>query len=74
MKVARSTKERIADIKAAASTPKSDLLRLLARLDRDQHRVQRHHRLSRSDIALQQAQHRGFLRHVARDLCHGPGG
>ena len=33
MKVARSTKERIADIKAAASTPKSDLLRLLARLE-----------------------------------------
>ena len=44
---------------------------LLARLDRDQHRIQRHHGLARTDIALQQAQHRCLLRHVARDLGDG---
>ena len=42
--------------------------RLLARLDRDQHGIQGHHRLARANIALQQPQHRGLLRHVAFDL------
>ena len=41
---------------------------LRARFHRDQHGFQRDHRLARTDIALQQAQHRRLLRHVALNL------
>jgi len=41
---------------------------LLARFDGDQHGIQRNHRLASADIALQQPQHRRFLRHVAFNL------
>ena len=43
--------------------------RLRAGLDRDQHGFERHDRLARADIALQQPQHRRALRHVAFDLA-----
>ena len=42
---------------------------LRSRFHRRQHRAQRDKRLARSDIALQHAQHRRILRHVARDLA-----
>ena len=37
-------------------------------LDRGQHRGQRDQRLPRSDVALEQPQHRHHLRHVAADF------
>ena len=43
--------------------------RLLASLDRDQHRFERDHGLARADIALQQAQHRGLLPKIALNLA-----
>ena len=43
---------------------------LSARLDRDQHRFQRHDSLARADVALQQPQHRGGLRQIALDLTY----
>ena len=46
--------------------------RLRPRLDRDQHRRQRDHGLARSDIALQQPQHRRRLRQVAGDFGNRP--
>ena len=42
--------------------------RLGAGLDRAQHRQQRDQRLARADVALEQAQHRRGLRHVAADF------
>ena len=39
--------------------------------DRNQHRVERNQRLSRAHVALQQAQHRCCLPHVALDLGDG---
>ena len=42
--------------------------RLRPRLDRLEHRQQGDERLARPDIALEQAQHRPLLRHVAADL------
>ena len=39
--------------------------RLCPGLHRDQHRFERDHRLAGTDIALQQPQHRRFLRHIA---------
>ena len=42
---------------------------LRAGFDRNQHRFQRDHRLARADVALQQAQHRRGLGHVALDLA-----
>ena len=44
--------------------------RLRPGLYRQQHRFQRHHGLARTDIALQQPQHRAGLRHVLLDLAH----
>ena len=41
---------------------------LRPRLDRDQHRFERDDGLARPDIALQQPQHRRFLRQIAFDL------
>ncbi len=41
---------------------------LRPRLHRDQHRLQRNHRLAGTDVALQQPQHRGRLRQVALDF------
>jgi hypothetical protein len=47
--------------------------RLSACLDRFEHGEQRHQRLARADVALQQAEHGGFLTHVAADLLHRRG-
>ena len=47
--------------------------RLRAGFDRGEHRQQRDQRLARADVALEQAQHRRRLRHVAADfLDHAP--
>ena len=46
--------------------------RLRARLDRVEHRQQRDQGLARPDIALEQAQHRRRLRHVAANFLDHP--
>ena len=40
--------------------------------DRDQGRVERDHRLARTDVALEEAVHRARARHVLRDLLRSP--
>jgi len=44
--------------------------RLLARLDRAQHRVDRHERLPRPDIALEQPVHRRAVAEIGVDFAH----
>jgi hypothetical protein len=46
--------------------------RLLARLDRAQHRIHRHERLPRPDITLEQPVHRRTLAEIGIDLAHDP--
>ena len=46
--------------------------RLVAVLDRDDRRLQRHNRLPRPDVALQQPPHRRRLPHVVGDLLQHP--
>ena len=47
--------------------------RLRPRFDRLEHRQQRDERLTRPDIALEQAEHRRGLRHIAPDFLRDTG-
>ena len=62
MKVARSTKERIAHIKAEANEPKSRLINLLARLEEHSGNKRICRKLSRVICELEEwQQDRGYL-------------
>src|SRR2546421_370583 len=58
---------------SALDAGRSEQRCLGTRFDRGEHRQQRHKRLPRADIALEQAEHRRGLRHVAPNfLDHAP--